>query len=149
MNILNRFIEKVEKTPTCWIWKGSKFTSGYGDLSFFPSERRAHRASWVIHYGKIPKGLHVLHKCDVKDCVNPEHLFLGTHRENMQDMVRKGRRPKIFGTRHGMSKLTEKDILNIRALDKKSISRLEISKQFNITKENVGYIVRRVTWTHI
>lgn len=148
MNILNRFTTKIEKTPTCWIWKGSKFSSGYGEFRF-EDERRAHRVSWLLFRGKIPKGIHILHKCDVKDCVNPEHLFLGTHQDNMRDMVKKGRRPQILGTRHGMSKLTEKDILMIRKLNTKSVSRLDIAKRFNITKENVGYIIRRVTWNHI
>src|SRR5262245_20642397 len=89
-----RFWAKVHKTDTCWLWTGSTHR-GYGQLSS-PSGRghaplRAPRVSWEIHYGPIPEGLWVLHRCDVRGCVRPDHLWLGTRQDNIADMVAKGR----------------------------------------------------------
>lgn len=94
--IEDRFWEKVQKTDSCWLWTGSKQgRMGYGYLHIGGKKdrkpSRAHRLSWVIHNGPIPDGLYVLHKCDVPACVNPDHLFLGDHKANMQDCASKGR----------------------------------------------------------
>lgn len=110
-----RFWEKVKKTDGCWLWTASH-TKGYGQIR---DESRfgmisAHRASWIIHYGPIPDGMCVLHRCDVPLCVNPAHLFLGTNEENVDDMIRKGRNVK--GEANGESKLKVDDVRNIRAL---------------------------------
>lgn len=79
----------------CWLWAGSLVPGhGYGSFNFKGSEQGAHRASYILHRGVIPEGLFVLHKCDVKHCVNPEHLFLGTLRDNAEDRNRKGRQAK-------------------------------------------------------
>lgn len=87
-----RFHDKYIPEPNsgCWLWIANANRTGYGCLSD-SKQRLAHRISWEIHRGPIPEGLYVLHKCDVPICVNPEHLFLGTHQDNMDDMVRKGR----------------------------------------------------------
>lgn len=86
-----RFTKHVEKTESCWLWRGAVDTAGYGDCWFRGRTTGAHRVSWQIFRGEIPDGLFVLHKCDNPICVNPDHLFLGTHSDNMQDASAKGR----------------------------------------------------------
>ena len=86
-----RFLKYIKKTPTCWLWIASKDNGGYGTLGRDGKLEKAHRLSWEFYNGLIPKGMNVLHKCDVRDCVNPEHLWLGTQFDNMQDAVKKGR----------------------------------------------------------
>lgn len=94
--LAQRFAEKYRIDPAsgCWLWAASIFKSGYGQAHVYGSNSggRAHRISWLLHNGPIPDGMQVLHKCDVKHCVNPDHLFLGTQFDNMQDMDQKGRR---------------------------------------------------------
>lgn len=92
---LVRFWSKVDKTSTCWLWTGMPNGWGYGTFKVSAgNDRFAHRLSWEIHKGPIPKGLCVCHKCDRPICVNPDHLFLGSHRDNRDDAIRKGRWPK-------------------------------------------------------
>ena len=93
-----RFWSKVDKSGDCWIWTAYKRPDGYGQFGFEGTQHKAHRVSWVLANGTIPEGLHVLHRCDVRECVNPEHLFLGTNTDNMRDMIEKGRQSK--GLKH-------------------------------------------------
>lgn len=88
----DRFWEKVNKTANCWIWTGSCGTNwGYGEFWANNKKMLAHRYSWILHNGKIPKTFKVLHKCDNPPCVRPDHLWVGDDSDNMRDMVSKGR----------------------------------------------------------
>lgn len=106
LRIESRFWAKVNKQgpihpvlkSRCWLWTATKFSSGYGVFSFGAGQR-ANRYSWILHYGDIPEELFVLHKCDNPACVNPKHLFLGTHQDNMDDMTQKKR--QAVGDRNG------------------------------------------------
>lgn len=113
----------TRKASGCWHWNQSLQTSGYGQLRIEGKSWLAHRASWVAHEGPIPEGLLVLHKCDNTVCVNPKHLFLGTHKDNNQDMVSKNRHLTGFCKGHTLSrtkrlrKLTDEHVAEIRSSD--------------------------------
>jgi HNH endonuclease len=140
-----RFWKKVKKVSPeeCWIWTASFAHCGYGQIiktHGFPI--RAHRASWILHRGPIPKGLYVCHKCDNPPCVNPEHLFLGTQKDNSDDKIRKGRfyvgEPRK-GELNPLSKLHATGNVTCR----------EIAKMFNMYDGNIRKIVRRELWDHV
>ena len=92
-----RFYRLTQITPGCWFWCGTKLKSGYGHLSIQGKLVRAHRFSWFLHYGVHPGENVVMHTCDTPLCVNPHHLRLGSQKENLQDMSRKGRAANQFG----------------------------------------------------
>ena len=110
-------------------------------------EMEAHRASWLIHRGPIPKGIHVLHRCDVPGCVNPDHLFLGTHLENVGDMVAKGR--QCVGEKNGGSKLTTKDVLDIRSARSRGESLASLSARFGVRENAISRIATGKRWGHV
>lgn len=91
-SLAEAFWRFVCKSDACWEWTASIGSHGYGQLTYLQQKYTAHRLSWELHRGPIPDGLFVLHKCDNRRCVKPDHLFLGTQRENLEDMTRKGRR---------------------------------------------------------
>lgn len=92
MSIEDRFFQKVEKTESCWLWKGALNSKGYGSFGDGAGKRvSAHRYSYILHHGEIPEGSIVCHTCDVPECVNPEHLWAGTYKDNVADMFAKGR----------------------------------------------------------
>jgi hypothetical protein len=126
--IISRFMNKVEKTETCWIWKAQIQPTGYGTFWMNKKNQLSHRVSWVLFKGDIPNGLWVLHRCDNPSCVNPDHLFLGTPKDNTHDMMNKGRERKQI------SKLTERDLANVLDLYKNGVSQREISRIFNTTQ---------------
>ena len=124
----------------CWIWKRGHSKGGYGLKQFKGSFQGAHRVSWQIHNGPIPKGLSVLHCCDVKLCVNPQHLFLGTQKDNVRDAVKK---------RRTWSKLTPEDVKKIRILRKRGETLQAIGDKYGVVKQCIAYVVNRKWWRHV
>lgn len=142
----NLFWKKVNKTESCWLWTASKDRDGYGH---FARNKRAHRISYILIKGKIPKGLWVLHKCDNPPCVNPDHLYLGTIKENTKDKNERGRYNPSYGEKSHFAKLTTKQVLEIRKLRASGKSLGEIAKIYKIGKMQVSRIYRKLRWSHI
>ena len=145
-----RFWSKVQKTDNCWLWNSNKVRGGYGQFSFRRGKSYAHRISWETVHGLVPVGFELCHKCDVPSCVNPAHLFLGTHTQNMRDCVSKGRNVNQRGQKHGMAKLTDADVIEIRRrFETERVSKRTLSVEFGISDVMVGLIIRKVCWKHL
>lgn len=143
---LERFVKKTRKTKTCWLWQGTKDREGYGYFKNCNHLITVHRFSYMLHFGRIPKGLDVLHKCDIRNCVNPQHLFLGTQRDNNIDRNNKGRDNSPKGEQHSMSKLTEEQVREIRRLRALGLKYKDIAALFGVTKTNIFCVATRKTW---
>lgn len=147
--IKERFESKYKKTKSCWIWIGYKLGEYGGFYLGRPHKYTvAHRASYTIYKGDIGK-YDVLHTCDKPVCVNPDHLFLGTHQDNMDDKVKKRR--QMFGENHPNAKLTENDVKNIRkeVVIGKYGEITRICKKYKIFKSTAWCIIHKKIWKHI
>lgn len=160
---VERFLARICKTDYCWIWTGPRNHRGYGSFSRRKGSIATHRFSWEIHRGPIPENLHVLHKCDNRPCCNPNHLFLGTHADNMRDMAEKGRsckgdknnsrlHPESLrqGSANNKAKISESDIVAIRTTYRSGLVTLkQLAIPLGITEFTVSQIIRRKTWKHV
>lgn len=149
-SLSERLWRKVTKTDACWLWTGATLRFGYGVIGRAgrgTGTMLVHRLSWELSHGAIPAGQCVLHQCDVPNCVNPEHLFLGTYADNNHDMWKKGRGGSGFfgksGRNHPRAKLTTKQISNIRRMAIIRGSSARVAKRFGVCIETVRRIVRR------
>ena len=147
---IRRFWSKVDIGPEdhCWTWTGRKHQQGYGWFDLDTSMILAHRMCWVLIHGHIPNDLCCLHTCDNPSCVNPNHLWLGSHTDNMQDMLEKGRGNHPKGAQHYKAVLSEVDILSIRDLYPQTSAKI-LAQRFNVTPGTIYHIVQRHTWKHI
>lgn len=152
-DLLARFYSKVAfGLSDCWLWWGHIDALGYGRL-VYPGESKAHRASWRIHCGAIPDGMKVLHRCDVRSCVNPNHLFLGTQEANVRDMIAKGRQ-RFPTPRHGeanpMSRLTARHVAEIRRrYAAGGITMAELASEYGVATMTVQRALRGTSWTTV
>lgn len=143
-----RFWAKVTVgTPGgCWLWNAQRLF-GYGRFKVEGKMRCAHHIAWMLTHGEIPHGMFLCHRCDNPGCVNPAHLFLGTHDDNMRDMVAKRRQAR--GDAHGSAKISARDVRKIRALGMKGEVRRKIAADFGIEHSTVGDILTGRSWAHV
>jgi hypothetical protein len=138
---------KIGEDDECWEWQSAKLLRGYGKLRIGKTKKSAHRFSYELHKGEIPKGMCVCHSCDNPPCCNPKHLWLGTTRENTQDMIKKGRGVYASGEKSGVSKLTQKQVNEIRELYKiGKYTHRKLAEKFNVVKGTITFILQNKTW---
>lgn len=151
-----RSLFEVNEETGCWLWKGHLAKTGYGRFRishYADSHRMAHRAAYSLFVGD-PGDMMVCHKCDVRSCVNPDHLFLGTAADNMQDAARKGRmnwkpeetRNLPVGSAHHQAKITEAQAIAIRASTEKGIV---LARRYGLSNVTISRIRRRLIWRHL
>lgn len=155
MTLQERFEDKYIPDPNsgCWHWTAYCNAGGYGVLGSDKVRKKtilAHRVSWTLHYGDIPDGMKVCHTCDVPSCVNPDHLFLGTQAENIDDMAKKGRRASFKGVNNTNVTLNEIQVRVIRRLlGFKKQTQQEIGDMFGVNQAAISKINRGLAWGHI
>ena len=147
-----RFWRKVSvgSPDECWMWNASKDICGYGTFQIgVKSSVKAHRLSWQFHNGRHPGNMNVCHHCDRPACVNPAHLFLGTQKDNMEDMSKKGRHHDVRGEAHHLVKITNEQVLELRRRVREGESATKVGKEFGICKSTACRIANRTYWGHV
>lgn len=155
VSVTDAFMSRVAFGSTdCWYWVGARSDIGYGTLTsarehYGLGELMAHRIAWSLFNGPIPAGLKVLHKCDVRSCVNPDHLFLGTQRDNVQDMFTKGRdnHARPYGDRNPMARLTNETVAALRSdYATGAYSQHQLAKTYGVSVMTINRAVRGISW---
>ncbi|MEN6512251.1 MAG: HNH endonuclease [Chloroherpetonaceae bacterium] len=132
----DRFIKKTKNENGCWIWKAQIFPTGYGSFYLNGKSILAHRASYLLFKGEIPNGMCICHKCDNPSCVNPDHLFLGTHKDNALDRSSKGR--------HGQTpKISHIEMEEVFNLYQNGYSQRELAKKYNLSQRSIFRYIRK------
>lgn len=161
MTDLEDFLSRIEKTKSCWEWRGSRVKAGYGIFWKDRKHLRAHRVSYQLFKGEIQNGLCVCHTCDNRSCVNPDHLFLGTHEENMKDAKMKGRfksRPARVsintanyhrGSSHHAALINESDVISLRRLRREGWALKSLAKRFGVSWPQAQRIACGTDWKHV
>jgi hypothetical protein len=135
-----------EPNTGCWLWMAGLSSSGYGSVNRGEVKKSSHVVAWELTHGPVPKGRWVLHRCDNRPCVNPDHLFLGTPAENSADMVRKGRQITLSGEASPSAKITAKDAAEIRGLKQAGESYAALARKYGIHPATVWHIVTGRNW---
>jgi hypothetical protein len=154
-DLIERFWSNVKKSEGCWIWTGRRSWNGkYGSffLSSLPRNHSilAHRFSWeIVNASEIPRGLDACHSCDTPLCVRPNHIFIGTRKQNMQDAVRKGRFHSPKGETNPAAKLSRQSIIEIVRKASAGMTHRQIASGFGVAHSTVGRILRGELWAHI
>lgn len=144
-SFVDRLMDGCEKIDGgCWVWNKSVASSGYGQIRWNYTNYRANRASYIVFKGEIPDGMVVRHTCDNKLCINPDHLILGSCKQNSEDMVARNRQAK--GMKNGRSKLSENDV---RAIKSSALSCSKTAKKFGISKSQAHKIMTGKAWSFI
>lgn len=150
---MQRFISKIKIIGTCWVWQACSRGNGYGCIKINGKVVDAHRFSYEFFIAPIPLGKLVCHSCDNRLCVNPNHLFLGTHADNTADAISKHRHVlpvnRARGQSHGFAKLKDKDIPNIFRMFDEGIAQTDIAKTYGVDKSTVCRILKRKAWMTI
>lgn len=151
MTTVERFEKFIFYSPDgCWYWTGSVrgWQRKYGSFKFNGIMKAAHRVSYIIYIGNIPLDMHVLHSCDNPKCVNPNHLFIGTHQDNMDDRKAKNREAITRGESNGRALLSEKQVLMIRYA-RRVIRHKDVAKIFKVSLPTIEKIFQKKLWKHI
>lgn len=146
------FWKRVSKPSPdeCWEWQGGKTPDGYGSAGHKNKSVLAHRLAWELTNGPIPEGMEVCHKCDNPPCCNPDHLFLGTHADNIRDMFAKGRNNPRRGAANSNAKLTESQVKEIRSrYANKDGNTYELAQEYGVSQVTISALIRRKTWGHV
>ena len=151
---LLRFWKRMNHTESgCWEWQGARNPAGYGVVRVHYKMCRAHRVAYELTHGPIPDGLLACHRCDNPPCCNPDHLFLGTRKDNNDDRHAKGRTRSGAGSRYGeainTAKLTADDVRAIRAQSVAGTSQMDLARQYPVTQSAIWAIVHYKSWKHI
>lgn len=137
----------TDKTGDCWEWTGLLNDNGYGKIYINGKLESAHRIAWRLGRGGIKDNLHVLHKCDNRKCVNPDHLFLGTNNDNIRDKVNKNRQPHGEGVY--CAKLNDGSVLEIKRRVANGESQTKLAEEYGVTQVAVGHVIGGRTWKHL
>lgn len=155
-SVVERFWKKVKHPGSfsvCWDWVGCKTSRGYGRMTVDYKQIHAHRVSYSIYSGEIPDGMCVCHTCDNPSCVNPFHLFLGTHADNMRDMKEKGRAIGHNGEDNPKARFQRNEIIEIRKIYDTNKYKYGLTKRlseaYNVPKSTMSKIVNRKTWNFL
>lgn len=146
--LMTRFEQRlIFGASECWYWAGHVDDTGYGRIVGL-GENKAHRVAYRLFKGSIPEGMKVLHRCDTRCCVNPDHLFLGTQADNVRDMREKGRgkSPGLSGIRNPMARATPEMAAKIRNEAADGVKQIDLSRKYGLSPMTVSRIVRRKSW---
>ena len=148
--IEERLLNRLVRVPSgCWEWRGAKNRNGYGNMIAAGRHRLTHRLSYELFCGPVPDGMYVCHHCDNPACCNPAHLFSGTPRDNHADMRRKGRAKNPRGSEAAVAKITEADVVEIRAQFASGAPRAGIAARYGLDETTVTHIARGRIWKHV